>query len=82
MKSGIRWPRHIAHMTEMRNAQNFGQKNLKGTDHLQDLGKYENRILKWILKNQRIRVWPGFIWLRLGGHLWDVMNFVMNLWVA
>jgi len=34
---GIRWPERVAHMREMRNII-FWLENLKGRDHLEDLG--------------------------------------------
>jgi hypothetical protein len=40
--------------------------NLKGRDHyLGDLSIGERIILKFILKKQDVRVWTGFIWLRI-----------------
>jgi hypothetical protein len=39
--------------------------NLKGTNHLEELGIDERIISQWILKNQGKKVWVGFIW-----HLW------------
>jgi hypothetical protein len=40
--------------------------NLKGQDHLEDLGIDEKLILEWILKKLGGKVWTGFIWLRIG----------------
>jgi hypothetical protein len=39
--------------------------NLKRRDHLRDLRVYGRIILKCILKKQDVRVWTGFIWLRI-----------------
>jgi hypothetical protein len=37
------------------------------TDGKRQLGKSRRRwrILKWIIKKQRVRMWTGFIWLRM-----------------
>jgi hypothetical protein len=40
--------------------------NLKGRDHLVDIGVDRRFLLKWILKKQGARMWTGFIWLRIG----------------
>jgi len=43
--------------------------NLKGTNHIEDLGVDGQIILEWILG----KVWTRFIWLRTGtsdGFLW------------
>jgi hypothetical protein len=40
--------------------------NLKGRNHLEDLGFNEGIILKWILGKYGGKVWIGFIWLRIG----------------
>jgi hypothetical protein len=37
-------------------------------DHLGDQCIYEKVILKRILKKQDVRVWTGFIWLRVRSH--------------
>jgi hypothetical protein len=42
--------------------------NLKGRDHLEDLG-IDGRILEWILGKQGGKVWNGFIWLRIGNNI-------------
>jgi hypothetical protein len=39
--------------------------SLKGRGHLEDLGIEEMIILKFILRNWGLRVWIGFIWLRI-----------------
>jgi hypothetical protein len=42
----------------------FKSENLKGRDHLGDLGVDERIILEWVLKNWVMRMWTEFIWLR------------------
>jgi len=38
--------------------------NLKGRDHLRDRIINGRKIINWILKKQRVKMWTGFIWLR------------------
>jgi hypothetical protein len=38
---------------------------LKGRDLFEDVGAAEKVILRWILEKQRLRMWTGFIWLRI-----------------
>jgi hypothetical protein len=40
--------------------------NVKGNDYLRDLGPNRKIILKFFLKEQGVRVWTGFNWLRTG----------------
>jgi hypothetical protein len=40
--------------------------NPEGKDHLGDPGVHGKKILIWIINKQDIRVWTGFIWLRIG----------------
>jgi hypothetical protein len=40
--------------------------NLKGRDHLGDTDIDRMMIIKLILKKYGVRVWTGFMWLRLG----------------
>jgi hypothetical protein len=35
-------------------------------EHLGDLGVHRSIILKWILKEQSVRLWTKFIWLQIG----------------
>jgi hypothetical protein len=43
------WAGHVALMVEMRNASNILVENLKGRDHLEDLGVDGRITLEWIL---------------------------------
>jgi hypothetical protein len=36
-------------------------------------------ILKWFLKEQVVRMWTEYIWVRRGVAWWTVMSTVMNL---
>jgi hypothetical protein len=40
--------------------------NLKGRDHLENLGVDWKIIFKWVLWKYDVKVWNGFIWLRIG----------------
>jgi hypothetical protein len=44
----------------------FWLENLKGRDHLKDLGAYEKIMLEWILGKYGGKVWTECIWLRIG----------------
>jgi hypothetical protein len=44
----------------------FGRRNLKKSDHLEDVGLDGRIILKYILKKQDERAWTGFTWFRMG----------------
>jgi hypothetical protein len=46
----MRSARHVAQMGQMRNAHNFQLENLKGRDHLKDLGVDERIILGCIFE--------------------------------
>jgi hypothetical protein len=51
----------------------FFLQNLKGRDHLEDLGVDGKIILKWILRKVGKKLWTRCIWLRIGtsgGLLW------------
>jgi hypothetical protein len=47
------------------------QGTLKGRDHSEQIEVDEKIILKWILEKYGLRVWTGFVWLRIraGGGL-------------
>jgi hypothetical protein len=47
----------------------FWLQNLKGRDHLEDLGVWEDNI-KMILGKQGGKVWSGYIWLMIGASGW------------
>jgi hypothetical protein len=53
--------------------------NLKGTDHLEDLGIGGKIILEWITGKQGGKVWTGCIWLRTGTSSRPPVNTVMHL---
>jgi hypothetical protein len=44
----------------------FWLENLKGRDHLEDVGTDGNIIPEEILGKQCREVWTGFIWFRIG----------------
>jgi hypothetical protein len=44
----------------------FWPENMKGRNHKEDLDIDGMTVLKWILKKDDVRVWTGFIWLRVG----------------
>jgi hypothetical protein len=44
----------------------FWSVNLKGIDHLKDLGIDTREVLEYILEECNGNVWIGFIWLKLG----------------
>jgi hypothetical protein len=50
----------------MRNVTKLYSKDLKGKDHSEDLREDGRIILKRISKRQGVRMWTGFIWLRIG----------------
>jgi len=56
---------HVARMGKM--IWIFWFENLKGRDHLGDLGVGGKIILVWILGIEGGRVWTGLIWLRISG---------------
>jgi hypothetical protein len=62
-KRRMRWTGHAARTEEIRNAYTFWSENLKGGDHMEDLGVHEKIILEWILGRYGARVWTGCIWL-------------------
>jgi hypothetical protein len=54
------------HLIDEKCIQNFGQENMKGRDHSDDLGIGGRIILEWILQKQSGNLWTGLIWLRIG----------------
>jgi hypothetical protein len=52
-------------MRETRMHFKFRLENLKGRNYLEGLGIDGMKILRWILKKQDVKVWTGFIWLRI-----------------
>jgi hypothetical protein len=48
------------HGSSEESVQNFCQNNLKGKDHLEDLG-IDGRIILWLLEKYGGKVWTGFI---------------------
>jgi hypothetical protein len=52
-------------MGEMRNAHNILVGKPEGKNHLGDVGVEESTTLDWILKKWRVKVWTGFILLRV-----------------
>jgi hypothetical protein len=56
---------NAAPMGVMRNVYKVLLQNLKGIIHLQDLDIKGKTILKLILKKHIVRVWTGYIWLKI-----------------
>jgi hypothetical protein len=52
---------HVACMGKMKDVERVWAENLKGRD-LVISGRV---ILKWFLKKYGVRMWTGFIWLRI-----------------
>jgi hypothetical protein len=50
-----------------------------GTDLSEDLGADGRLIIRGISEKLGMRVWTWFIWLRIGGQLWVLINMVLNL---
>jgi hypothetical protein len=44
----------------------FWSQNLKGKDHLVELGVAGRIILRWMLMKQGVRVWIEIFWLSIG----------------
>jgi hypothetical protein len=59
------WARHVACMEEMRNSCRILVGELEGKDNLEDLGIDGRIILRWSLEKWGLKVWTGFIWLRI-----------------
>jgi hypothetical protein len=56
---------HVARTGQIRCVYKILDGNLKGRDHLEDLGE-DGRILQLISGKQSGKVWIGFVWLRAG----------------
>jgi hypothetical protein len=56
----MRWPVHVAHMGEIRNAYKILVGNLKGRDHSEDLGVEATIILEWMLMGIG---WKVMVWI-------------------
>jgi hypothetical protein len=50
-------------MVKMRNESKFQLKNLKGSDHPEDLGVGMRTMLELITGIQDGKVWAGYMWL-------------------
>jgi hypothetical protein len=46
--------------------QNFGGEDLRGKDHLEDLGADGKIMSRWIFSKWDVEAWTGLIWLRIG----------------
>jgi hypothetical protein len=72
----IRWAEHVARFGETINYTKFLSENLKGRNHLEDVGVTGKTILKWILKKY------GVEWIHLAqdkDQMWDLTNMIINL---
>jgi len=58
----LRFAGHVACMKRWKMHMKFWSENLKGRDHLEDLGIGERIILEWILKHME---WKGVDWMEL-----------------
>jgi hypothetical protein len=64
----LRWAGNVAGIAEMRNAYTvfYLEEYIKERDRLLDTDVDGRMILKLILKESDVKVWSGFIWLRIG----------------
>jgi len=53
-------------MGDNRGAYRGLERNIRETDHLEDLGVDGKIILKWIFNNWDEQTWTGLVWLRIG----------------
>jgi hypothetical protein len=63
----IRWAQHAAHMGGERRKVHtqFWDEDLKERNHLEDPDPGRRIIVIFISKKQDVRMWTGFIWLRI-----------------
>jgi len=69
----MRWAGDVVRKGETRNSYKILSENLKGRDNLRNLSKGRRIILKLIVKKQLVRLWHGFVWVRIlssGEQLW------------
>jgi hypothetical protein len=63
----MRWAGKVARMRERWETHTwFWLDNLRGRDHLEDLGVDKRKIWKRILRKQGVKMWTGISWLRTG----------------
>jgi hypothetical protein len=68
----MRWVGHVACQGESRGIYRVLVGNLRGRNHLGDLGVDRSIILRWNFRKWDVGVWTGMSWLRIGtggGHL-------------
>jgi hypothetical protein len=56
----MRWAGHVVCMGDIRNVYIILAINMKGRDHLEDLGTEGKILLEWILGKYGGKVWTGF----------------------
>jgi hypothetical protein len=61
----MRWVETVARMVEIRNAYTILIEKPKRGDHLESIDRGIISYL-WILKKDGVKMWTGFIWLRIG----------------
>jgi hypothetical protein len=57
----LHWAGHVARREKLEIRTQFWSENLKGRDHLEDVGVDGRIILKWILRKWDVTVWTGCI---------------------
>jgi hypothetical protein len=62
----MRWARHVARMGEVRGAYNILVGRPEGRRPQEDLGVDGRIALRWVLGEQGLGMWIGFVWLRIG----------------
>jgi len=62
----MRWAGYVVRMGRREAYTGFWWGNLRGRDHLEDLGLDGKIILEWIFRNWDMGVWTGSSWLRIG----------------